>query len=210
MITVNIYYSGSNGSARSFAEEMEKSGIADQIRAEEGNIRYEYFYPKNDPETVLLIDEWENQEAIDIHHASPMMNAITELREKYKLRMKVQRYVSDDLPESDKKFIVSEEKADSETQKENEALDKTVNLNSFHKKRIVTGILMVIAVFCCLIGGLDYQNNQIFLGIGLILLIVAIMFSFMSGAEFCPYCGEMIGRRNIGGTHCQNCGKKIF
>ena len=29
MITVNIYYSGSNGNARSFAEEMEKSGIAD-------------------------------------------------------------------------------------------------------------------------------------------------------------------------------------
>ncbi len=107
MITVNIYYSGTNGSARSFAEEMEKSGIADKIRAEKGNVRYEYFYPKNDPETVLLIDEWEDQAAIDLHHASPMMQTITELREKYKLSMKVQRYISDDLPESDKKFIVS-------------------------------------------------------------------------------------------------------
>ena len=107
MITVNIYYSGTNGSARSFAEEMEKSGIADKIRAEKGNIRYEYFYPKNDPETVLLIDEWEDQAAIDLHHASPMMQTITVLREKYKLSMKVQRYISDDLPESDKKFIVS-------------------------------------------------------------------------------------------------------
>ena len=107
MITVNIYYSGTNGSARSFAEEMEKSGIAEKIRAEKGNVRYEYFYPKNDPETVLLIDEWEDQAAIDLHHASPMMQTITELREKYKLSMKVQRYISDDLPESDKKFIVS-------------------------------------------------------------------------------------------------------
>ena len=107
MITVNIYYSGTNGSARSFAEEMEKSGIADKIRAEKGKVRYEYFYPKNDPETVLLIDEWEDQAAIDLHHASPMMQTITELREKYKLSMKVQRYISDDLPESDKKFIVS-------------------------------------------------------------------------------------------------------
>jgi len=107
MITVNIYYSGTNGSARSFAEEMEKSGIADKIRAEKGNVRYEYFYPKNDPETVLLIDEWEDQAAIDLHHASPMMQTITELREKYKLSMKVQRYISNDLPESDKKFIVS-------------------------------------------------------------------------------------------------------
>ena len=107
MITVNIYYSGTNGSARSFAEEMEKSGITDKIRAEKGNVRYEYFYPKNDLETVLLIDEWEDQAAIDLHHASPMMQTITELCEKYKLSMKVQRYISDDLPESDKKFIVS-------------------------------------------------------------------------------------------------------
>ena len=107
MITVNIYYSGTNGSARSFAEEMEKSGIAAKIRAEKGNVRYEYFYPKNDLKTVLLIDEWEDQAAIDLHHASPMMQTITELREKYKLSMKVQRYISDDLPESDKKFIVS-------------------------------------------------------------------------------------------------------
>ena len=35
MITVNLYYKGTNGNARSFAEEMEKSGIADAIRAEE-------------------------------------------------------------------------------------------------------------------------------------------------------------------------------
>ena len=44
-ITVNLYYKGSNGSARAFADEMETRGIADAIRAEEGNERYEYFVP---------------------------------------------------------------------------------------------------------------------------------------------------------------------
>ena len=42
-ITINIYYSGVNGNARKFAEEMISSGIVDDIRAESGNIRYEYF-----------------------------------------------------------------------------------------------------------------------------------------------------------------------
>ena len=73
MITVNLYYKGTNGNARAFAEEMEVSGIADAIRAEEGNLRYEYFQPIGDPETVLLIDSWSDQAAIDAHHASPMM-----------------------------------------------------------------------------------------------------------------------------------------
>ena len=55
---------------------------------------------------ILLIDSWENQEAIDAHHTSPMMNTITKLREKYNLRMKVERYVSDKgIPDTDKQFI---------------------------------------------------------------------------------------------------------
>lgn len=107
MITVNIYYSGENGSARKFAEEMTKSGVVERIRAEQGNLRYEYFFPMDDPETVLLIDSWENQGAIDLHHASPMMGEITELREKYNLHMKVERFVSDQagIPETDLNFI---------------------------------------------------------------------------------------------------------
>ena len=105
MITVNLYYTGENGSARKFAEEMESSGTADKIRAEKGNVRYEYFFPMKDPETVLLIDAWDNQEAIDKHHASPMMRKIMDLREKYDLHMKVERFVSDELPESDEGFV---------------------------------------------------------------------------------------------------------
>ena len=107
MIIVNIYYSGSDGNARRFAEEMEKSGTADKIRSETGNIRYEYFFPLNDPETVLLIDAWENQAAIDVHHASPMMQTIVSLREKYDLHMRVERYVTDEeySADSDSKFI---------------------------------------------------------------------------------------------------------
>ena len=107
MITVNLYYSGGNGNARKFAAEMEESGTAQKIRSEEGNVRYEYFFPMNDPETVLLIDAWENQEAIDRHHASPMMHTIAELREKYDLHMKAERYISDEVPESDEGFIRS-------------------------------------------------------------------------------------------------------
>ncbi len=106
-ITVNIYYSGIHGNARKFAEEMVSRGVVRDIRAENGNLRYEYFYPMEDEETVLLIDSWNDQQAIDVHHASPMMAKIMELREKYDLHMKVERYVSDEtgVPEADQAFI---------------------------------------------------------------------------------------------------------
>ena len=104
-ITVNLRYTGMDGNARKFAEEMISSGTVDAIRAEEGNLRYEYYQSLDDPETILLIDSWANQEAIDAHHATPMMATISALREKYDLHMTVERYTNADMPETDNQFI---------------------------------------------------------------------------------------------------------
>ena len=104
MITVNLYYRGTHGSARAFAEEMEASGIAEAIRGEPGNLRYQYFQPLDDPETILLIDSWTGQDAIDAHHASPMMAQLAALREKYDLHMTVERFVREE-PGADERFI---------------------------------------------------------------------------------------------------------
>ena len=103
--TINIYYTGTNGSAKEFAKEMTQSGIVSEIRSKKGNLRYEYFTPIDDEETVLLIDSWENQEALDEHHESNTMNKIMELRNKYDLHMKVERYVLEDNNERDNKYI---------------------------------------------------------------------------------------------------------
>lgn len=84
-IVINIRYTGENGSAREYVKEMESSGIADRIRAIEGCVRYDYFYPADDAEGLLLIDEWESQEALNRYHSSPMMKEASDLREKYKL-----------------------------------------------------------------------------------------------------------------------------
>ena len=94
-ITINLYYTGKNGDARKFAEEMVSSGIVSAVRAEAGNEKYEYFFPMDDAETVLLIDRWQNQEALDIHHKSALMAQIAALREKYKLKLRVERYVDE-------------------------------------------------------------------------------------------------------------------
>ena len=67
-ITVNIYYTGENGAARKFAEEMTASGTVALIRQEPGNLKYNYFFPADDPETVLLIDSWEKRAAVRHHH----------------------------------------------------------------------------------------------------------------------------------------------
>ena len=84
-LTINIRYSAPKGAAKKYVKEMEDSGIAARIRAVEGCIRYDYFFPTDDPEGLLLIDEWADQAALDRYHASPMMKEAAALREKYKL-----------------------------------------------------------------------------------------------------------------------------
>lgn len=106
-VTVNIYYYGAPGQALAFAKEMISSGTVGAVRSQPGNLRYDYFVPLGSDDTVLLIDSWEDQHAIDVHHASDRMKKIAALREKYDLHMRVERYVSDsgDIPPADLEFI---------------------------------------------------------------------------------------------------------
>lgn len=102
MITVIIKYKGKG--AKEFAKEMISSGLVDEIRKEEGNIRYEYFLPLEDDGSITLIDSWLNQEAIDKHHSLPLMKRIMELREKYDVHMEINKY-EESKDSKDERFI---------------------------------------------------------------------------------------------------------
>ena len=91
-ILVHLYYTGHNGSARAFVNEMETSGTAAQVRREEGCLQYDYFYSHQDPETVLLIEHWKDQAALDLHKGTERMQTILRLGQKYELSKRGERY----------------------------------------------------------------------------------------------------------------------
>lgn len=104
MITCLIRYKGIEGNAKKFVNEMLSSGIVNEIRKEDGNLRYEYFFPVKDDDSVLLVDSWINQEALDRHHELNLMNKIKLLKEKYDLHMEVEKY-SLIVDDKDEKYI---------------------------------------------------------------------------------------------------------
>lgn len=107
MMVIHLFYTGAGDNARRFAEEMESSGLVDAIRSREGNLGYDYYYPAARPDTVLLIDRWRDQAALDAHHASPIMGQIAAMREKYDLHMQVERFISreTEADDPDQRFI---------------------------------------------------------------------------------------------------------
>ena len=91
-IAVIIRYFGKDDSAKRFANEMISSGIMDEIRAKEGNLQYEYFFPEAEDGSVTLIDSWASQKALDGHQKSLTMGKIAALRQKYDLHMAIRKY----------------------------------------------------------------------------------------------------------------------
>ncbi|MCK8617982.1 antibiotic biosynthesis monooxygenase [Fructobacillus sp. M158] len=75
-VTVNIIYSETNNNTHLFAKEMIKSGTVTDIKLQEGNIKYDYYLPIDNLNELLLVDEWVSQDAIDLHHKSPMMKKL--------------------------------------------------------------------------------------------------------------------------------------
>lgn len=103
--TVNLHYTGKNGSAHRFAGEPESSGTAESIRSVAGNLRREYFFPMNNHETAFPIGSLRDQAVIDARHVSLMMESITALREKNGLRLKAERHTGTETALSDERFI---------------------------------------------------------------------------------------------------------
>lgn len=91
-ITINIRYNAPDGNALKYMKEMETTGFADSIRAIPGCLRYDYFIPQDDPQSVLLIDCWEDQQALNRYHSSPVMKKTETLRAKYQLERKAEMF----------------------------------------------------------------------------------------------------------------------
>lgn len=105
MILMHLYYQGKPGQAKEFAREMIESGLVEKIRNELGNLQYEYFIPFDREDTILLVDRWENQEALDYHHQLDIMDQISALRNKYDLHMEAQSYQDASISSHDQQFI---------------------------------------------------------------------------------------------------------
>lgn len=66
-----------------FYKEVKEGGIIDASVAEEGCIRYEYFYPADSDDKIFLWEQWESRQAQAIHKETPHFAALTALKEKY-------------------------------------------------------------------------------------------------------------------------------
>lgn len=79
-----VSYTAKNAGDREyFVNELKKSGVLDAILAEDGCLRYEYFYSDQDPKALLLMERWESPEHQKAHMSMPHMKTAFEIKDKY-------------------------------------------------------------------------------------------------------------------------------
>ena len=81
MLTVT--YHAKPGCARAFVEELEATGVAAAVRAENGCIHYDYYFSAKDENEVFLFEEWTSQEHQQIHMTQPHMPQLRQIKDKY-------------------------------------------------------------------------------------------------------------------------------
>ncbi len=83
MYTIYVNFICHEGKREAFVERMKAEGVLDAVRAEDGCIRYDYYYSEKNPNELLLIEAWETKEHQQVHIGQPHMATLRTFRNDY-------------------------------------------------------------------------------------------------------------------------------
>ncbi len=89
MYTIYVVFKCVTGRREEYIENLKSQGIIDEIRKEDGCIRYDYYFSEKDPDEILLIEAWESKEKQQIHIKQPHMEKAFALKTDYLISSKL-------------------------------------------------------------------------------------------------------------------------
>ncbi len=83
MYAICVEFDCLQGKREAFVERVTATGILDAVLAEDGCLRYEYFYSTANPNLLLLMEEWESKDHQQIHIKQPHMAELLAFKDEY-------------------------------------------------------------------------------------------------------------------------------
>lgn len=83
MYTIYVVFKCLPGKREAFVEKVKEEGILNAILAEDGCIRYDYYYSEADANELLLVEAWESKQHQQVHIEQPHMAALRALKGDY-------------------------------------------------------------------------------------------------------------------------------
>jgi len=89
MYTIYVTFKCVPGKREEYIKRLYAEGIVDEVRREDGCIRYDYYFSEKDPDEILLIEAWESKKHQEIHIEQPHMARLRELKPEFVLDTKL-------------------------------------------------------------------------------------------------------------------------
>lgn len=83
MIILNVTYKCKPGMREVFLNAIRAEGLDAACRAEAGNIKYDYYFPADGSDELLLVEKWRDAEALALHGKEPHFARIGVLKPQY-------------------------------------------------------------------------------------------------------------------------------
>lgn len=83
MYTIYVKFTCLPQKREGFIQKMKETGILDDIRAEDGCHKYDYYLSEKNPDEILLIEQWETKEHQQIHIKQPHMAQMRQFKDDY-------------------------------------------------------------------------------------------------------------------------------
>ena len=93
MIVLNVTYKCKPQMRDEFLEMIISEGIDVECRAEEGNLKYDYFIPTDDSDDLLLVEKWRDAEALAKHSKQPHFAKLGEIKKEYVNDTIIEKYI---------------------------------------------------------------------------------------------------------------------
>lgn len=92
MIVLNVMYKCKPGMRDEFLEMIYAEGIDAACRAEEGNLKYDYYTPVDGSDDLLLVEQWRDADALAAHGRQPHYARLGELKTEFVADTIIEKY----------------------------------------------------------------------------------------------------------------------
>lgn len=96
MIVLNVTYKCRPGMREAFLEAIRAEGLDEASRAEAGNLKYDYYLPFGGGDELLLVEKWQDADALAVHGRQPHFLRLGALKAEYVNETVIEKFV---LPE---------------------------------------------------------------------------------------------------------------
>ncbi len=83
MLTLLVKYTAKPGCREKYADQVISSGLLNAIRAENGCLRYDYYFSVQEENVILLVEQWESETLQQKHMQHPNMTRLQALKAEY-------------------------------------------------------------------------------------------------------------------------------